>query len=149
LAAERYIYPKIPIKMTAISRAIDLTIFTGIDSFYYKSNTDRLLVCNRSFNFNRKASTRYKAKEKPRVTKERYIKNNRTLETLIPNLSANLEDTEKPCLSKKYRRESIRVIWHLFVGNIRIFIGLFYLFDGNNSYSISIEKTRILAGKSK
>jgi len=25
----------------------------------------------------------------------------RTLETLIPNLSANLDDTAKPCFSKK------------------------------------------------
>jgi len=34
-----------------------------------------------------------------------YIKKSLTLETLNPKRSANLEDTAKPCFSKKYRSE--------------------------------------------
>ena len=36
-----------------------------------------------------------------------YIKNKRTFETFIPNLSANRDDTAKPCFSKKWRNELI------------------------------------------
>lgn len=42
------------------------------------------------------------AKEMPKVTKERYIKNNLTFDTLAPILSASLEETAKPYFSKKY-----------------------------------------------
>ena len=54
-----------------------------------------------SFIFNKKISVKYIPKEKPTVTKDMYIKNKRTLETRIPNLSANLDKTAKPCFSKK------------------------------------------------
>ena len=46
--------------------------------------------------------------ENPRVTNDMYIKKKRTLETFIPNLSANLDDTAKPCFSKKYLKELIQ-----------------------------------------
>ncbi len=39
-----------------------------------------------------------------------YIKNNRTFDTLIPNLSANRDETANPCFSKKCRMEWIQFI---------------------------------------
>ena len=53
-----------------------------------------------SFNRSKNANVKYIPKEKPNVTKDIYIKNKRTLDTRIPNLSANLEETAKPCFSK-------------------------------------------------
>jgi len=38
------------------------------------------------------------------------MKNKRTLETLTPNLSANRDETAKPCFSKKYLSEFIKLI---------------------------------------
>lgn len=53
---------------------------------------------------------KYKPKDKPTVTNDMYIKNRRTLVARIPKRSANLEDTLKPCRSKKCRTEWINFI---------------------------------------
>ena len=59
----------------------------------YKSNTEVRLPRIKSFNLIQKANVRYTPKPKPTVTKEMYIKNRRTLEARIPNLSAKREET--------------------------------------------------------
>jgi len=77
---------------------------------FYKSNTELRLVYTKSFNFKRNAVVKYIAKDTPRVAKVKYIKNNRTFFARIPNLSANLEETAKPCFSKKYFISFIKLI---------------------------------------
>ena len=64
--------------------------------YHYKSKTELRLVCIKSFKRNTKANVKYNAKDKPTVTKEMYIKNNRTFKARIPNLSASLEETANP-----------------------------------------------------
>ena len=54
-----------------------------------------------SFSFSKNARVTYIPNDKPIVKKDIYIKNNLTLVALIPILSANLEDTSKPLISKK------------------------------------------------
>lgn len=44
---------------------------------------------------------KYKPNDKPTVKNVTYIKNKRTFTALIPSLSASLENTPKPFLSKK------------------------------------------------
>lgn len=60
---------------------------------FYKSNTDDLFALIKSLSFIQKAKVRYTPNHKPAVTKDTYIKNNRTLVTRIPKLSASREDT--------------------------------------------------------
>tara|TARA_B110001454_G_scaffold211024_1_gene226188 strand:+ start:733 stop:954 length:222 start_codon:yes stop_codon:yes gene_type:complete len=67
----------------------------------------------KSLSFSRNATVKYKAKETPKVAKLIYIKNNLTFFARIPRRSANLEETSKPCFSKKYFTSLITAIINL------------------------------------
>ena len=70
--------------------------------FFYKSKTDDLLDEIKSFIFNQNAKVKYIKKPKPKAKKLLYIKKILTFFFFMPIQSASLEQTEKPCLSKKY-----------------------------------------------
>lgn len=67
---------------------IDLKNFIKGFSISYKSNTELLLVYNKSFIRIQKAMNRYNAKPKPRVTNVKYIKDVLTTFALMPIRSA-------------------------------------------------------------
>ena len=85
----------------------------------YKSKTELLFVLIMSLSFKINAKVRYNPNPKPTVTKDIYIKNKRTLEARIPNLSAKRDATKNPCFSKKCNR--FWTIFKYFFSKIRLF----------------------------